>query len=100
VPVGVQPAGAADATEQNVDLRAGAVYSLAVLDAPGSGIKVVPLLDAAGAGKTPGSVNAGYGGAAADSRPRGGGGPAALAVSGLLLGAGVLIGATVRRRRA
>jgi Domain of unknown function (DUF4397) len=98
LPVGVQREGAAAASKQDVDIAAGAVYSLALLDAPGPGIKVVRLLDAAGSGRMPASVNAGYGGAAPDSRPAGLVGAAAAAAAGLVLGAGLLV--TVRRRQA
>jgi hypothetical protein len=94
IPVAVQPAGA-DPSEQQVELSAGAVYSLAVLDAPRSGIKVVRLLDAAGAGRTPASVNAGYGGAAGGSQS-GRTVTAAIAVMGTAL---LMLGAAVVRRR-
>jgi hypothetical protein len=103
IAVGVRAEGATEAIRQQVELSAGAVYSLALLDAPGSGIKVVRLLDAAGPGRPPASVNAGYGGAAAGSGLNSGlnsaGTTVALAAS-LLLGAGVILGVTVRRRRA
>jgi Domain of unknown function (DUF4397) len=99
LPVAVQPEGAAAASKQDVDIAAGAVYSLAVLDAPRSGIEVVRLLDAAGSGRMPARVNAGYGGAAPDAGPAGPpGAVAAAAVAGLVLGAGLLV--TVRRRQA
>jgi uncharacterized protein DUF4397 len=97
--VGVQPEGAAGASKQEVQLSAGAVYSLAVLDAPGSGIKVVPLLDAAGSGNMPASVNAGLGGAARDSGD-GDGLRSPVAAIGLVLVAGVARAVTARRRRA
>lgn len=51
-----------------VDVTAGAVYSVLVLDAPGGGLTVRPTLDAAGAATVPaGGVEAGAGGAAASS---------------------------------
>jgi len=101
VPVGVRPQ-TGDASQQNVDLRAGAVYSLAVLDAPGTGIRLVPLLDAAGSSRMPARVNAGHGGAASDPRPDRVG-TAVLTASGLLIGAGLVVAAnamlTARTRR-
>jgi Domain of unknown function (DUF4397) len=92
--VGVKPESGSAGT-QALDLRPGAVYSLALLDAPKSGIRVVRLLDAAGSGRMPASVNAGYGGAASGSEPPGRG--AALAAAGLLLGAGVVLTGYARR---
>ena len=51
-----------------VDVAAGSVYSVLVLDAPGGGLSVRPTLDAAGAGTVPaGGVEAGAGGAAGGS---------------------------------
>jgi len=96
VPVGVRPQ-TGDASQQNVDLRAGAVYSLAVLDAPGTGIRLVPLLDAAGSSRMPARVNAGHGGAASDPRPDGDR-TAVLAAAGLLIGVVLVAGARRRGR--
>lgn len=92
------PAGAAtlslaaaggDPTEVRVDLAAGSVYSLLVLDGA-EGLSVRPVLDAAGPGVVPqGGVDAGAGGTAADAP-----------VGPILLGAGavlVVAGAAVAR---
>ncbi len=70
-----------------VDLAAGAVYSVLVLDAD-EGLRVQPVLDSAGVGATPvGGVEAGAGGTAA--APTGDAGPAAApGVVALLLGLG------------
>ena len=52
-------------TELPLDLAAGSVYSLVVLDRPGGGLTVRTVLDAAGAGSVPtGGVEAGAGGSA------------------------------------
>ena len=51
-----------------VDVAGGSVYSVLVLDSPGSGLTVRPTLDAAGPSAVPvGGVKAGAGGAAASS---------------------------------
>ncbi|MGY1739925.1 MULTISPECIES: DUF4397 domain-containing protein [unclassified Blastococcus] len=63
----VTPAGG-QPVALSADVAAGAVYSLLVLDAPGGGLTVRPVLDAAGAGAVPaGGVEAGAGGAAGGS---------------------------------
>ena len=60
----VAPAGSA-ATSLPVTVAPGAVYSVLVLDKPGGGLTVRPILDAAGPGVVPaGSVPAGEGGTA------------------------------------
>jgi hypothetical protein len=60
----VAPAGA-QATPLPVDLAAGSIYTVLVLDRPGGGLTVRPLVDAAGPALMPkGSVPAGEGGAA------------------------------------
>ncbi|WP_409329836.1 DUF4397 domain-containing protein [Trujillonella humicola] len=60
----VTPAGG-EPVSLPVDVTAGAVYSVLVLDAPGGGLSVRPVLDAAGAATVPaGGVEAGGGGAA------------------------------------
>jgi hypothetical protein len=63
----VAPAGSA-ATSLPVAVAPGAVYSVLVLDKPGGGLTVRPVLDAAGPGVVPaGSVPAGEGGTAGPS---------------------------------
>jgi hypothetical protein len=63
----VAPAGSA-ATSLPVPVAPGAVYSVLVLDAPGGGLTVRPVVDAAGPGIVPsGSVPAGEGGTAGSS---------------------------------
>jgi hypothetical protein len=100
VPVPV-PAGAATLrvtaggapTEAPIDLAAGSVVSLLVLDRPGGGLTVRPVLDAAGAAVVPvGGVAAGSGGAA--GRPS----PGAVVAVGLALTAAVGIVLSGRRR--
>ncbi len=55
-------------TELPLDIAAGSVYSLFVLDQPGGGLSVRTVLDAAGAGAVPaGGVEAGAGGSAGGS---------------------------------
>lgn len=67
-----------------VDVAAGAVYSVLVLDGPGGGLTVRPILDAAGAATVPaGGVEAGAGGAAGGSAL-----PVLLTAGVLVLGAG------------
>jgi hypothetical protein len=64
----VSPDGAGP-TDLPVDLAAGSVYSLVVLDRSGGGLGVSATLDAAGPGVVPvGGVEAGAGGTAADGR--------------------------------
>jgi len=77
------------ATDLPVDLAAGSVYSVLVLDVPGGGLKLMPLLDAAGMSAMPaGGVATGAGGTAdgtGDYRPLAVG-VALLATAGLLVG--------------
>ena len=76
-----------DPTELPVDLAAGAVYSLVVLD-DADGLKVQPVLDAAGAGVVPqGGVETGVGGSAASGLL----GVAALGTGAVVVGAGALL---------
>jgi Domain of unknown function (DUF4397) len=79
--------GGADTATQSVTLAAGTVHTLVVLDGA-SGLELVSLEDAAGAGKPPlGSASTGFGGTA----PHGPGSPlpwAALIGAGSLLAAG------------
>ncbi|MGH8774763.1 MAG: DUF4397 domain-containing protein [Jiangellaceae bacterium] len=80
-------------TEESVDLRAGATYTLVLADASG-GLGIVPIQDFAAAGQVPvGGVDAGLGGAAAQPLR---GAVVAAGMAALVLGAGLL---TVRRRR-
>lgn len=76
-------------TQLPLDLAAGSVYSLFVLDRPEGGISVRPVLDAAGSGVVPtGGVETGAGGTAArgESEPVVLGGAAGLALlAGLLM---------------
>jgi hypothetical protein len=76
-----------------VDLDAGAVYSVLVLDGPDAGLTVRPVLDAASAGVVPvGGVETGAGGTA--------GGDAPVGVLALALGAGgAALVVAVRARR-
>jgi hypothetical protein len=81
-------AGNEPPTELPVDLAAGAVYSLLVLNADGGGLTVRPVLDAASPGVMPvGGVETGAGGTAGTDFPTGvvalalGAGGAALVVS-------------------
>ncbi len=91
----VTPQGAA-ATDLPLDLAAGSVYSVLVLDAPEGGLKLMPLLDAAGTGAMPvGGVAAGAGGSV-DDVPAG---PwAAVLGVAVLAAAGLLV--SLRRRPA
>ena len=90
----VTPEGGA-ATDLPIEVAAGAVYSVLVLDAPGGGLAVRPLLDAAGPGVVPvGGVAAGAGGSV-DGFP--GPVPAVLGVA-LLAAAGLLVGLRSRPR--
>jgi hypothetical protein len=80
-------AGGEPPTELPVDVAAGAVYSLVVLNSDGSGLSVRPVLDAASPGIVPaGGVETGAGGTAGGDLPVGviavalGAGGAALAV--------------------
>lgn len=63
-------AGGEPPTGLPVDLEAGAVYSVLVLDTPEGGLEVRPVLDAAGSGVVPaGGVETGAGGTADDGIP-------------------------------
>ncbi|SDC01261.1 protein of unknown function [Geodermatophilus telluris] len=65
----VTPAGG-PATELPVELTAGSIHSVLVLDRPGGGLAVRTVLDAAGPGVVPaGGVEAGAGGTADDGLP-------------------------------
>jgi len=65
-------AGGGAPTDLPVDLDAGAVYSVLVLDDAASGLTVQPVLDAAGPGVTPvGGVETGAGGTAVSDVPVG-----------------------------
>ncbi|WP_167760496.1 DUF4397 domain-containing protein [Blastococcus sp. CT_GayMR16] len=65
-------AGGEPPTELPVDVAAGAVYSLVVLDSDGSGLSVRPVLDAASPGIVPaGGVETGAGGTAGGDLPVG-----------------------------
>ncbi|NEK57422.1 DUF4397 domain-containing protein [Geodermatophilus sabuli] len=82
-------------TEVPVDLRAGAVYTVLVLDRPEGGLTVRPVLDAAGAAIVPsGGVDAGGGGTA--GRPAAG--PVAVGAT-LLVGAALGLGVGRHRSR-
>ncbi len=84
------------ATELPVQVRAGSVHSVLVLDRPGGGLTVQTVLDAAGPGVVPaGGVEAGAGGAAATPEPSLPVGVAAVG-GALAAGAGLLM-ATTRR---
>jgi hypothetical protein len=84
------------ATELPVQVRAGSVHSVLVLDRPGGGLTVQTVLDAAGPGVVPtGGVEAGAGGAAATPEPSLPVGVAAVG-GALAAGAGLLV-ATTRR---
>ncbi|SEL77152.1 protein of unknown function [Blastococcus sp. DSM 46786] len=82
-------------TELPLELAPGSVYSLFVLDEPGGGLTVRPVLDAAGPGVVPtGGVEAGAGGAAGAGGPL----PALVAgAAGLTLLTGLLLAAWSRR---
>ena len=83
-------------TELPLDLAAGSVYSLFVLDRPEGGLTVRTVLDAAGAGRVPaGGVEAGAGGSAArEVEPALVGGAVGLTV---LTGAGLVLARRSRR---
>jgi len=86
--------GTADTATQSVTLAAGTVHTVVVLDGA-SGLELVSLEDAAGAGKPPlGSASTGFGGTA----PHGPGSPLPWAA---LIGAGSLlaVGSGLRLRR-
>ncbi len=90
----VTPGGGAP-TELPVELAAGSVHSVLVLDRPGGGLTVRAVLDAAGPGVVPsGGVEAGLGGTAPSAGPAPVA-PAAVAGS-LAAGAGLLLVATRR----
>jgi Domain of unknown function (DUF4397) len=90
--VRVGPAGGA-ASDVPVDLPAGAVVTLLVLDSPGGGLSLRPLVDAAGPASIPsGAVPAGGGGTAGPS-------PLRAVAGGLCIGAVVVLGALAARRR-
>jgi Domain of unknown function (DUF4397) len=73
-------------TSAPVTLTAGTVHTEIVIDAPGGGIQIVNLTDAAGAGQAPtGGVSTGFGGTA----PHGAGSPLPWLV---LIGGGALLG--------
>ena len=101
VPAGtwtVQVAGSSETASQQLTFVAGSVYTLAVLDEPGSKLGIDDLLDAAGSTVAPASgVQAGMGGAAAlpgaPLQPWVAAGAAGL----LLVGVGVVL--VSRRRR-
>ncbi|PRY51668.1 uncharacterized protein DUF4397 [Geodermatophilus tzadiensis] len=81
----VTPAGG-QATELPVQVAAGLVHSVLVLDRPGGGLAVRTVLDAAGPGVVPsGGVEAGAGGTADDSAPLPVVGAAVAAGAGLVL---------------
>jgi hypothetical protein len=98
VPAGattLQLTAAGTPTEVPVDLAAGGVYSVLVLDRPEGGLTVRPVLDAAGAAVVPsGAVAAGGGGTAGGPAP----GTAAVAAA-LLVPAAFLLVLTGRRSR-
>jgi uncharacterized protein DUF4397 len=82
-------------TEVPVDLAAGSVYTLLVLDRPGGGLTVRPVLDAAGSAVVPaGGVETGAGGTA-----RGAGAPLALIGAGLAVVAALALTVTRWRPR-
>jgi hypothetical protein len=93
---GLQVAAEGDEpTAVPVDLEPGAVYSMVVLD-DGAGLKVQPVLDAAGAGVVPqGGVETGAG-ATADAGPTG---LAVLGAGAALVAAGALVVRSGRGRR-
>jgi hypothetical protein len=87
----VTPGGGAP-TELPVELAAGSVHSVLVLDRPGGGLTVRAVLDAAGPGVVPsGGVEAGAGGTAPSAGPP----PVVLTAVGgsLVAGAGLLLAA-------
>ncbi len=88
-------ADGAAATDLPTEVAAGSVYSVLVLDTPGGGLAVRPVLDAAGPGVVPvGGVAAGTGGSVGASSA--GPGTAVLGGVALLTAAGLLAG--LRRR--
>jgi hypothetical protein len=93
----ITPSGGA-ATTVPVQLQAGSVYSVLVLDRPGGGLTVRPILDAAGPGTVPvGGVPAGEGGTAGRA---GGADPAGvIAVVAATAAAGLLTTVRVRLPR-
>jgi hypothetical protein len=79
-------------TSSPITLTAGTVHTEIVIDAPGGGIQIVNLTDAAGAGQAPtGGVSTGFGGTA----PHGAGSPLPWLV---LIGGGALLGLVGGRR--
>lgn len=92
--------GDAAPVTQSVDLTAGTVYSLLVLDAGGGGVRLVTTADAVAAAVTPkGAVETGAGGTA--DRPDRGLSPAAVSIAvSIALGAAaaVLLGLLAARR--
>lgn len=95
----VETADSSDAMATTpVDLAAGSVNTLLVVDAPGGGFDVVPVLDAAGidaAAAPQGGVETGAGGTAAPESSRGG----ELALGGALTLGALTLGTAVLRRR-
>ncbi len=84
--------GSSAKTSSPVTLTAGTVHTEIVIDAPGGGIQIVSLTDAAGAGQAPtGGVSTGFGGTA----PHGAGSPLPWLV---LIGGGALLGLAGGRR--
>jgi hypothetical protein len=82
-------------TEVPVDLAAGSVYSVLVLDRPEGGLTVRPVLDAAGSAVVPvGGVETGAGGTAAGTDT-----VRAWVAAGLLLAAALTVTTTGRRSR-
>ena len=80
--------GSSAKTSSPITLTAGTVHTEIVIDAPGGGIQIVNLTDAAGAGQAPtGGVSTGFGGTA----PHGAGSPLPWLV---LIGGGALLGLT------
>lgn len=83
------PSAGAVATRSPIDLAAGGVYSVIVLDAKGSGLQVVSRVDAQGAQVVPaGGVDTGFGGTQRDGAspllPLGGAAAVLMLVAGLL----------------
>ena len=92
------PSGAAASTKSNVQLDAGGVYSVIVLDGKNNALDVVNRVDASGASTMPvGAVDTGFGGTQTSSTRSGFlAGPALPVGAGLLL---VLLGVALVRRR-